>query len=101
MFPFQVINMLPYFSSLEYAEALNSIIGNLSSRFFEETLEDKLSGIYNIEDQDYLIIPQLDYDFSDTVNISLGAQFFGGNDDTLLGHYDQNDSLFVNVTYSF
>ncbi len=89
------------FNTLKHVETLNSIIVSLSANFLEERLIVELGGIYEFEDEDYLVIPKLEYDFSDSLSFSFGAQIFGGDKGTQFGSYDENDALFIKAKYSF
>ncbi|MBA7645033.1 hypothetical protein ES703_52785 [subsurface metagenome] len=89
------------FNTLKHVETLNSIIVSLAANFLEERLRVELGGIYEFEDEDYLVIPKLEYDFSDSLSFSFGAQIFGGDKGTQFGSYDENDALFIKAKYSF
>lgn len=95
------------FTDLDDVKTINSIIGGLSGNFFEETLTIMLGGICNIysDDEetsvDFLLIPQVDCLYFDSLTLTLGAQIFGGDETSMLGNFDNNDTLFVKAKYSF
>ncbi|MCD4768848.1 MAG: hypothetical protein K8R35_01610, partial [Bacteroidales bacterium] len=67
----------------------------------EERLYAEVGVIYELEDEDYLIVPKVEYDFSDSLSLTAGAHIFGGEAGTQFGSFDENDALFVNAKYSF
>ncbi len=89
------------FGASSDARTLNSIILDLTANLIEERLRVELGGIYEFEDKGYLVVPQMEYDFSDSLTISAGIQIFGGDEGTQFGNYDENDAFFVNTKYSF
>lgn len=89
------------FKTLKNAETQNTIIGGLSGKFYEERIDISISCFYEIEDKDYLITPKIEYSPSDSLAITLGINIFEGKEDTMLGHYDKNDAVFIDTKYSF
>jgi hypothetical protein len=49
----------------------------------------------------WTLIPILTYQPLDPVKVSLGANFFGGRDDTLLGYLEGNSRVFALLRYGF
>jgi hypothetical protein len=57
---------------------------------------------YSPADRDYLLQPQLRYQFSDELSATLGANLFGGEkDSTFLGQFDRNDNVHLAVRFNF
>jgi len=53
-------------------------------------------------DRDYLFNPEARYNFSDNFWAALGANIFGGEDDTTqFGSLDRNDNLYMQARYEF
>jgi hypothetical protein len=57
---------------------------------------------YSPADNDYLLQPHTSYKFSDDLSATLGANIFGGeNETTFLGQFDKNDNLFLSFRFDF
>lgn len=57
---------------------------------------------YGITDKDYLLNPEVKYNFTDHIWGAAGANVFGGNKDTTqFGSLDKNDNMYVQVRYEF
>ncbi|OGP12998.1 MAG: hypothetical protein A2052_03815 [Deltaproteobacteria bacterium GWA2_54_12] len=53
-------------------------------------------------DRDYLFNPEAKYNFSDNLWAALGANIFGGQEDTTqFGSLDRNDNLYMQARYEF
>ena len=52
-------------------------------------------------DNGYMVSPSVKLSQSDSVNVYLGATFYGGTADSILGDYSDNSNVFANVKYSF
>jgi hypothetical protein len=72
----------------------------LSKKFFRDELELKATGLWGIEDKDFLIIPAVIWSKND-VTAELAAGFFGGDRAGELGQYKDNSYLKVALGYSF
>ena len=57
---------------------------------------------YSPVDKDHLLQPQVAYEFSDNLAVTVGANLFGGEHDwTAFGQFDRNDNLYVSVRFDF
>jgi hypothetical protein len=72
----------------------------LSKKFFRDELEFKTTGLWGIEDKDFLIIPAIVWSKND-VTAELSAGFFGGDKAGELGQYKDNGYVKVTLGYSF
>ena len=67
-----------------------------------QTLRLTLFGFYSPGDEDYLLQPQAHYKLSDELGLTLGANLFGGKQDTsFLGQFDKNDNLYFSLRFDF
>ena len=67
-----------------------------------QTLRLSLFTFYSPVDNDYLIQPKVSYKFSDNFSSTLGANIFGGeNETTFLGQLDKNDNIYLSVRFDF
>jgi hypothetical protein len=64
-------------------------------------LEAALYGSYGIEYEQFLIKPSVSYDITDNLKATLAALVFGGEKDSLLGQYSNNDEIYLKVKYSY
>ncbi|OGC76029.1 MAG: hypothetical protein A2Z27_05565 [candidate division Zixibacteria bacterium RBG_16_50_21] len=59
-------------------------------------------GFYSPSDNDYYLIPEVQYKFSDKLWVSVGGNVFGGEKQTtFFGQFDRNDNLTTTVRYEF
>ncbi len=77
----------------------NTAIGLFRYEFSDDT-ELELRTTINPDNWDYLIELQFSHKFSDAFEAVLGATVFGGEADTFFGQFDENDRLFVRLTYT-
>jgi hypothetical protein len=92
-------------SPLEDAEAGKDLTSSritlvLSKKFFRDELELKTTGLWGIEDKDFLIMPGVVWSKND-VTAELSAGFFGGDKAGELGQYKDNNYIKVALGYSF
>lgn len=73
-----------------------------SKRFINDTLEIALTAAYGANDDEFLLRPTISYDITDVVEIKGGVDLFeGGNEDSLIGQFDDRDRLYAELKYSF
>jgi len=59
-------------------------------------------GFYSPSDNDYYLIPEVHYKFSDKLWASLGGNIFGGEKETtFFAQFDKNDNIFTTLRYEF
>ena len=59
-------------------------------------------GFYSPSDNDYYLIPEVQYKFSDRLWLALGGNLFGGEkESTFFGQFDKNDNMFTTLRYEF
>jgi hypothetical protein len=72
----------------------------LSRKFFRDELEIKTTGLWGIEDKDFLIMPAVVWSRND-LSVELSAGFFGGDRDGELGCYRDNNFIKTILSYKF
>ncbi len=72
----------------------------LSQSLFNDRFSWKLTGLWGVQDQDYLIIPRLSWKVADA-ELALEAGIFGGSSSGQLGWYGDNDYIKVSMDYTF
>lgn len=74
----------------------------LTSLMRNQTLKMSLFGNVSLTDTDYLIQPELSYQFTDQITGTVGANIFGGKEDTsFLGQFDDNDNIYGSLRIGF
>jgi hypothetical protein len=76
------------------------ITATLSRKFLRDELELRASGVWGIEDQDFLIMPALMWT-RDAIKIACSGGVFGGDTEGQLGQYHKSNFVKIGVTYSF
>ncbi len=67
-----------------------------------QILKLSLFSLYSPDEEDFLIMPEVSYNFTDNLQAILGANIFGGsNINTALGQHNKDDNIHVTVRYSF
>jgi hypothetical protein len=74
----------------------------LTQLLMHQTLKLSFFTFYSPIDEDYLIIPEIKYNFTDEFSAALGANIFGGEEDALnFGQFDKNDNIYTVIKYEF
>jgi hypothetical protein len=76
------------------------ITAKLSRKFFMDELELNTTGLWGIEDRDFLIMPGIVWSRGD-LSVELSAGFFGGDRDGELGQYRDNGFIKTLLSYKF
>jgi len=72
----------------------------LSQSLFNDLFSWKLTGLWGVQDQDYLIMPRLAWKVADA-ELALEGGIFGGASSGQLGWYGNNDYIKVSLDYTF
>lgn len=78
-----------------------SVALRLTTGFFDNTLTPTVLFVVNANRADFRVSPRVDYLIGQSVTLSVGVDFFGGNKRTLYGEFDRNDRLWVTTTWRF
>ena len=78
----------------------NSIITKLIYEF-DYFKKIEVAGIYNVNNDDYIIQPKFCYKPTDNWLIEVGLDILGGGATTFFGRYSKNDRAFIKTKYSF
>ena len=73
------------------------------TRFFRyQTLRLSLFAFYSPSEEDYYLIPEVRYSFSDALWAAVGGNVLGGQRDTsFFGQFDKNDNAYLTLRYGF
>ncbi len=82
-------------------DALSSAMtAALMKSLFKDELSLKLTGIWELDDEDYLVMPSAAYALGDA-EIELAAGIFGGDDGGQMGQYADSSYIRLSMRYSF
>lgn len=74
----------------------------LTQFLLHQTLKLSLFSFYSPSYGDYMLNPEVKYNFSDHIWASVGANIFGGGKDwSQFGQLDRNDNIYLQVRYEF
>ncbi len=79
----------------------HSFVGSVSKPFMRGKIFANLDYAYNLSWHDWMINPEVKYDFSSGLNSAVGLFIFGGNSNTLFGRYNDKDLAYISMKYSF
>jgi len=83
-------------------EELNTQITFLFKQdYMNETLHAEVLFLHDIDYEDGMVRPKLTYEYSDEVNIYVGADVFYGNENGLFGQYKETDRVVSGVVIGF
>ncbi len=67
-----------------------------------QTLRLSFFSFYSLSDRDYLLNPEIKYNFTDHIWAAIGGLIFGGSETQLqFGQFDKNDNAYLQVRYEF
>ncbi len=74
----------------------------LTQLFMHQTLKISFFSFWSSSDGDYMLIPEIKYNFTDHVWAALGANIFGGGEEwNQFGSLDKDDNFYVQIRYEF
>jgi hypothetical protein len=69
---------------------------------FNTDTDDFLPPSDGLNEGEFLLQPSVEYAINDSTKIKVGADLFeGGNEESLIGQFDDKDRLYVELKYSF
>ena len=90
---------IEYDSDDEYTTHI--VLLKISDSYNHEKIKPQVTFAYNIEKQDYIIRPEIEFTLRDDIRVSVAASFFQGEDDTYFGQFDDNDFAEILFEYAF
>lgn len=88
------------FSQLE--EWNHSVSIRPAVNLMHETLKCEMLGLVNFSTEEWFLMPKVTYTISDALTLCIGAQLFGGNNNTLYGFIkDSKNAGFIELKLSF
>lgn len=91
-------------SHMEYREDdkyyTNMLTVELSDKYLYDTLLIKTSAAINLNEGDFMLTPNIEYNPVDDVTVGIKYQIFNGDEDTMFGQFDDNDYLKLYIKYN-
>jgi hypothetical protein len=78
-----------------------SLMGELSKEFMRGKIEIGAEGVYFLSDESFFSNPWISYEIVPALNAEIGLHLFGGEPNTVLGQYDENDQGYLKMEYHF
>lgn len=78
-----------------------SLLGEISRTALRGRLEAAFKYSIDLHDGGYYLEPSVTGKFINRLDVTLGLHIFGGDPDTFLGYYDDNDQVFLLAKYHF
>lgn len=79
----------------------NIIIAKLKDSLNHDRIRPVVSLIYHVEDQDFMLRPELEFLLKDDISFEVLYTYFNGDKDTIFGVYEENSFLQTRFVYSF
>lgn len=79
----------------------NLLVGKLSDTFDHEKTSLSVTGVYYLEDESFMIKPEFTRAIGDTLVLEVVSGIFSGDDNTILGQFDDSDYISMNFKYMF
>jgi hypothetical protein len=74
----------------------------LTQFLIHQTLRLSFFSFWSPSDGDYMLNPEIKYNFSDQIWAAIGANIFGGGEDwSQFGQLDKNDNVYLQLRYEF
>jgi len=74
----------------------------LTQLLLHQTLRLSFFAFYSPSDGDYMFNPEIKYNISDHIWVSMGGNFFGGGEKwSQFGQLDKNDNVYTQIRYEF
>lgn len=89
-------------TGIEQKEYRRLVTNRLTYRVLNGNLTYSLFSFYSQSDEDGYVRPAIDYRFSDQLQMSVGGNYFFGNDaHTFFNRFEYNSNLYTRVKYHF
>lgn len=76
-----------------------SLNGEVRKDFLRGNLQAVLWYNFSLSDNGYYLRPKIICKYIPRLDITLGFNIFGGDEDTLMGYYDDNDQVFLSLRF--
>ncbi|HSG99517.1 MAG TPA: hypothetical protein VLB27_05680, partial [candidate division Zixibacteria bacterium] len=84
------------------AELRHTVTLRVTKLMLYQTVKLSFFGYWGISDEDYYLRPSIEYDYTDNLQITLGANWLGGDHPyTMFGQFRDNSNLYLRLRRSF
>lgn len=90
-----------YFINEDEDPTRNIVSAALSDSWNNDKIKPEVSASYGVEEEDWMIRPEVSFDLVDDVQLTAGGAIFLGSSDGRFGQFDDNDYAQVELTYNF
>ena len=73
----------------QLAQVIHSVSGRVSYTLLQNTLSLEVMGMYNFSTEEWMCFPKAVYKITNSLLVSVGAELYGGPDNTLFGLTDE------------
>lgn len=79
----------------------NKIVLRVSDSFFHEKLNAEVRFVWGIERGDFILMPEITYDFTPELEFALSGMYITGRDDSEFSYWHDNSFVQLGVKYTF
>ncbi|MCF7914900.1 MAG: hypothetical protein K9L66_07040, partial [Spirochaetaceae bacterium] len=90
-----------YFINEDDDPARNIVSAALTDSWNNNKIKPEISASYGLEEEDWMIRPEVTFDLIDDVELTAGGAIFLGSSDGSFGQFEDNDYAQVEFTYNF
>ena len=76
-------------------------MGTVEDKFFNDELKLAIDFFYGFNKGDWMISPYVEYSLTDKLKAKAGVYLIGGPDDSDIGQFDENDMVYLRMSYAF
>jgi hypothetical protein len=77
------------------------LLASVRKRFFQDTLELEVRGVYAFERAAWFLYPRVSYRYGDHLRVRAGYLAIGGPLASMIGQFHENDEVVLEARYSF
>jgi hypothetical protein len=98
---YQGIDIANNLLSFQTHQVLHGFSLRLNYKWLNESLETGLNGIAFFNDGDFVLRPKITYKVTDNLRLSLGADYYSGSNNTVLGRLKDNNTAYFEIRYGY
>ena len=93
--------ILDYDDDIVFPQVVDGILARVHDMFLDQTLTVGVNAIVGFYEGDGMIEPFVEYDITDEIEVAAGCFILYGGEETTFGQFDDNDSVYIRMKYSF
>lgn len=87
--------------SLQTHQVLHGLSVRLNRKWLNDSLETGLTGLVFFNDGDVLLTPKMTYKVTDNVRITVGGDYYAGNNNAVLGRLKSNSTAYIGIRIGY